>query len=115
MQTIREIEEGESVPWYYGFAWRNYTRNTTVVVIIPFNWIAMWLRRLWFMTREGKHHMEIEFHSEYRRGYRLGLKQGKKEMYDEFDESLLKGMEGLVAFMDKNKEHKRYFSTRSND
>ena len=115
MKTTREIKEGESAPWYYGFAWVNYTRNTTTVIIMPFNWIAMYLRNFWLMTKEGRNYMRSEVGSVYKRAHLLGEEQGKKELYAELGEALREGMKGLERFIDENKEDKRYFTKRSDE
>lgn len=53
MKLIYIPKRGEYVPWYYGFAWRKYSEDATVVIPIPLNILARLLRSFWlFLARD---------------------------------------------------------------
>jgi hypothetical protein len=51
MTLIRSIPEGEIIPHGYGIAWRQWDRNATVVMPIPFNRLAALLRSAYHWLR----------------------------------------------------------------
>jgi hypothetical protein len=67
-----KITEGQSVRWYYGYAWRNYSSATFEVYIIPFNILFRWVRKI-VMVLQRK---TVDVFDE---AYRLGYKHAKEE------------------------------------
>ena len=49
------IEDGEKLPWGYGFAWRDFDRRGHVTYPIPFNVLFRGLRRLYHWILSYKH------------------------------------------------------------
>lgn len=47
----KEIERGEIIPKYYGFAWEDYMRNVYICYLFPLNHIIGVLRRIWIKIR----------------------------------------------------------------
>ncbi len=45
--TLLQVEEGEKVPWGYGFAWRDFSTKCWFAYPIPFNVLFREFRRLW--------------------------------------------------------------------
>ena len=45
--TRKQVKEGAKVPRGYGYAWRDFDRNTTVAFPVPFNVFFRGLRRFW--------------------------------------------------------------------
>lgn len=43
MQFKIEIEEAQQIPKYYGIAWNQYCKNTSICYPIPFNFIIGWI------------------------------------------------------------------------
>ena len=46
---LRSVLEGDMLPWGYGIAWHRWERNAPVIMPIPFNVIAGWVREVYFL------------------------------------------------------------------
>lgn len=85
---MKEKQIGETIEWYYGFAWRNYNRGTAIYVIIPFNFVASFIRHIWIKSSRGIDTLDKELNTEYKRGYEDGKSDGYKEFGREMAEIL---------------------------
>ena len=47
------IKEGETMPWYYGFAYRLWDRCAYVAYPFPINHLVSFTRTLWFSMRDA--------------------------------------------------------------
>ena len=47
------VRHGERLPRGYGVAWREFDRDCSVVMPIPINVLASWVRRAWHWFRHG--------------------------------------------------------------
>ena len=76
MKVFTRREEGQKIPFPYGFAWRRYDRDELVLLPIPFNIIAGTLRLWCFFLLKGVRDRELDkaFAAGEDRGYEAGRK-----------------------------------------
>lgn len=74
----KEIEEGESVDWWLGFAWRNWNRRSAVAILIPFNHVARWARDLWWWLRKPRPSFTDKLFERYDEGYKDGQENTRR-------------------------------------
>lgn len=73
----KEIEEGEAVMhWWLGFAWRHWNKRTFVVLPIPFNHLARWIRDgvNWLRQPRESRRMLENYRIAYKGGYDDGVR-----------------------------------------
>lgn len=44
-----ELAEGRRVPWGWGIAWPRWNRAAFVILPVPLNWAARWIRSIYFV------------------------------------------------------------------
>ncbi len=66
--------EGESTPWYMGYAYRDFIIDEVVCYVFPINWIV----RAWIEYRFRRHaKFPIRYEKEMHKAYLAGLR-GRK-------------------------------------
>jgi hypothetical protein len=91
MSMRREILEGESMPWWSGFAYWDYVRGIGVTYPVPFNWIARWIRNALFVLKSSPdrgHRASLE-RAAYEKGYAMGFRDGERRELREFAEKVV--------------------------
>lgn len=110
---MKEIREGESVRWGYGFCWINYNRMTFTVAPLPFNFLLRWGRRFYFYLTDTSIHDDAilkAMSKKFSEGYEEGQKSGSKQTIIEVGEGLGGGIKQMENLIDKWKEEGYYFN-----
>jgi hypothetical protein len=87
-----KIEEGQRVPFFYGYAWRNYDSKTTEVYLIPINYILRFLKFVWI---KGMQHEVSEADIAFEKGYELGKKDMERRYKYKFTEAGMNIIENI--------------------
>ena len=87
--TYRQLRDGTLTPWGFGFAWHEPEFRENVYILLPFNWLAAWIRSLVFVLMEGPRDrftrdLEQKLESEYSTGFGLGYKDGEGRAWEAF-------------------------------
>ncbi len=97
-----KVYEGEVIPKWYGFAWREYAEAAIVVYPIPFNFVARFIRYLYFsLSQAGAKNIDKNYMVGYERGkllrdteiersYQRGYKNGQEDILGLLRQTLLK-------------------------
>lgn len=73
IEIRKEIAEGENIPKYYGVAWREINRLSTVTYPIPLNIIFAHIRKAYLWFQQGDW-----YKTGYDKGYIKGKAEGRK-------------------------------------
>lgn len=75
--TMRQVKEGEMIPFGYGIAYYEYAWNSAVCYPIPFNFIARWVRRILFQLKNpGPDGLDKKYNEGYSAGHDKGFNRG---------------------------------------
>lgn len=78
----KEINWGEQTPWYMGFVYTQWERDTSIFCLIPFNWLWSFSREvLYFLKKGRKESLVKEAQGDaFKNGYEIAKRiYGKKE------------------------------------
>lgn len=95
---LKKVGEAEAMPRGYGFAWQNPARNTFIVMPIPLNLIASFVRLVYFWMVRGFYPIKIDrlisktraeaqrtgYCWGYSEGERKGEKKGREDALNQF-------------------------------
>ena len=66
------VEEGGLIPPWYGFAYKDFDRDTKIFVVFPLNWVVwLWMGHLRYWLLHPP--CDKELHRIYNIGYRRGM------------------------------------------
>ncbi len=82
----KEVEEGEAVRWWLGFAYRHYHKRSVVAVLMPFNHIVRWLRELHWQLRKYRKSATDVLIERYEKGYADGEETSKRYYEEKLEE-----------------------------
>lgn len=69
------VSQGETLPRFYGVAWRDYARLQAVCYPIPLNWLVFILREIYFLIAYLPKAPREKFES---RVFSAGFEEGRK-------------------------------------
>ena len=78
-----KIYEGQKVPFWYGYSWRNYDSRSIECYFIPFNFIFRFLRYVW---GKGMYHKVSAEDIAFENGYELGKKETEEKYKNKYSE-----------------------------
>ena len=89
----RQLRMGARIPWGYGAAWDSYSVRETVFVPIPFNFIAAYMRAIWFFLMKGPRDRLTErilqsLGSDHTTGFGVGYQDGEKAAWRHLEDRL---------------------------
>lgn len=88
--TKKEIEEGQKIPFGYGRAYWDFSKDVRVVYLIPFNLIVVICRNFYYLLVKGLRDkfskLKRNIYQEgFDRGYHKGQKETEKYLEEKFD------------------------------
>jgi hypothetical protein len=104
MKIRKEVSEACEIPKGYGIAYRDYYRRIAICYPIPFNFLAGWLRTLyWWLSRGYSAKWEKELDTAHQtgraEGYETGYKRGMADAKTE------RGNESIRFVIAQRKKH----------
>ena len=100
--THKAAREGEEIPWGWGVVYYDASSRDLILAPMPFNFVAGWLRLVYFRLMEGpRDRLFAEWdrtaRKEYSRQYDYGFKDGEKAAKVAVGKALKKFLEGKVT------------------
>ncbi len=94
------LGEGEVVPFWYGLAYKDFTRDVCVFLPIPINFIIRASREFyWLMMKAWPNKLERKIHEEthaaFERGKQMGREHERNKIYDSLTEVLQKDFNAI--------------------
>ena len=84
--TFRQVLDGESMYAFYGIAWYVSELRATICYPIPFNFLARWIRDLYWMLMVGSKREDLR-----NEAYNAGIEQGKSLKNAQYWDGLQEG------------------------
>lgn len=91
------LSQGAKPPRFYGFAWREFSSLRAVVILIPFNHIAAFIRHVYIRISVARQYNQ-KIHKLCEKAYECGLAKGRQTRTAAFQRGFTEG---------KRSEHKQ--------
>lgn len=103
----RDVANGGLIPTGYGIAWKCWDRDAFVIMPVPLNLVASWLRALWY---GGVHGYTLDALAKAeQRGYEEGRLDGQQQSMDRterYAQSMIRRMEADIRLDERKRVYK---------